>query len=112
MVAWASDGQDGDGYGVFGRRYDAAGNALAAEFQVNTYTTGSQTIPKAAMRSGGDFVVVWQSDDQDGDDVGVFGRRFDSAGIGVGAEFQVNSYVTDDQQDAPMRSSRATAASS
>ena len=97
VVVWASNGQDGDSYGVFGRRYDASGNALATEFQINTHFTSSQTAPRVAMRSGGDFVVVWNSDGQDGDGFGVFGRRFDSAGTALGMEFQVNTHFTNNQ---------------
>ena len=28
MVSWQSDGQDGDGYGVYAKRYDADGDAI------------------------------------------------------------------------------------
>ncbi len=97
VVVWASNGQDGDNYGVFGRRFDASGNALATEFQINTHTTSVQRGPRVAMGSGGDFVVVWHSNLQDGDGYGVFGRRFDAGGAALGAEFQVNTYVTLDQ---------------
>jgi hypothetical protein len=97
VVVWDSDGQDGDSYGVFGRRYDAAGNPIAAEFQVNTYTPGSQSRPAIAMRSGGDFVVAWGSAEQDGNGVGIFARRFDASATALGVEFQVNQYTTSDQ---------------
>ena len=46
------------------------------EFQVNTYTNGDQREPAAAMNSNGSFVVVWNSDGQDGSDWGVSGQRF------------------------------------
>jgi hypothetical protein len=94
VVVWTSDGQDGAGYGVFGRRYDAAGNPLATEFQVNTYTGEAQHRASVAIGSGGDFVVAWQSYGQDGDDYGIFARRFDASGTAVGVEFRVNDYVT------------------
>jgi hypothetical protein len=97
VVVWTSDGEDGGGYGIFGRRYDAAGNPLATEFQVNAHTTGAQDRATVAMGSGGDFIVAWESYGQDGDDFGIFARRFDAGGTAVGAEFQVNTYVTDTQ---------------
>jgi hypothetical protein len=97
VVVWDSDGQDGDSYGIFGRRYDAAGNPLAAEFQVNTYTPGSQSRPAIAMRSGGDFVVAWSSAQQDGSGAGIFGRRFDGSGTALAVELQINEYNTSDQ---------------
>ena len=40
---------------------DASGAPLGGEFQVNTYTTDSQSTPAVAARPGGGFVVVWQS---------------------------------------------------
>ena len=41
VVAWNSEGQDGDGYGIFARRFDAAANAVGGELQVNAYTAGA-----------------------------------------------------------------------
>jgi hypothetical protein len=59
VVAWTTAGQDGDSNGVFGRRFDAAGTALATEFQVNAVTLDSQYDPALAVDADGDFVVVW-----------------------------------------------------
>ena len=57
IVAWVSNGQDGDQSGIFAQRFDAAGVAQGAEFQVNTYTTRNQINPAVAMDADGDFVV-------------------------------------------------------
>ena len=78
VVVWMS--ADAWNYGIFGQRYDNAGNAVGGEFQVNTYTTSEQWRPDVAADADGDFVVVWQSGDQDGSSWGVFAQRFDSAG--------------------------------
>ena len=97
VVVWDSFGQDGWGFGVFGRRYDSAGAPLGSEFQVNTYTANSQWNPAVAADGSGNFVVVWASADQDGSGDGVFGQRFNSVGSPVGSEFPVNTYTTNDQ---------------
>ncbi len=99
VVIWSdAAGTDGDYWGVFGQRFDAAGQPVGSEFQVNTQGTGMQKYPSVAMASDGRFVVVWQSDeDQDGDRLGVFGQRFDAAGQPVGSEFQVNTFFAKDQ---------------
>jgi hypothetical protein len=98
VVAWkAYDSQDGFGDGVFAQRLDAAGLPLGSEFQVNTYTTGHQTRPAAAADGSGNFVVVWDSSIQDSLEPGVFGQRYDSAGLPLGGEFQVNTYTTGSQ---------------
>ena len=46
LVAWASSGQDGSGFGIYARRLQAATGALIGnEFQVNVTTAGSQLAP-------------------------------------------------------------------
>ena len=99
VVAWhGGTNQDGGGYGVFGRRFDGAGGAIdAVEFQVNAVGTGQQGLPAVAVNDSGRFVVSWGA--QDGSDYGVFGRRFDGAGIPQGGDFRVNSYTTARQTD-------------
>ena len=101
VVVWTSIGQDGSGSGVFGQRYDSLGAKAGPEFQVNTYTTGSQESPSVAADRNGNFVVVWASDNypssQDGSMSGVFGQRFNSSGAKVGSEFAVNTYTTGSQ---------------
>ncbi|MGH9465567.1 MAG: hypothetical protein ACRD0X_07955, partial [Thermoanaerobaculia bacterium] len=99
VVVWSSNEQDGSGGGVFGRLFDAAGEPLGGEFQVNTHTAGSQFRPAVARNGAGDFVVVWTSSPQDGSDQGVFGQRYDAAGNAVGREFQINTYTTGQQYD-------------
>ncbi len=69
--------QDGGfGYGVFARRFDAAGSAVGAEFQVNSFTDDFQSKAAVASRADGDFVIAWNSGSQDGDYFGVFAQRF------------------------------------
>lgn len=96
VVTWDSgqyltSGQDGDSFGVFARRFDSQGNALGAEFPVNSYTTNSQVLPSIAMTPGGAFVVVWTSYGQVDPNLGyeVFGQLFDSSGASVSTEFKV-----------------------
>jgi hypothetical protein len=91
VVVWATDGQDGSGAGVFARRYDANGAPRGPEFQVNTYTTDDQSFPSVASDAAGNFVVVWESNGQDGDSIGIFGRRFDAQGAPTTPEFAVNT---------------------
>ena len=76
VVTWESTGQDGSVEGVFGRRFDSSGAPQGTDFQVNAYTTSSQTAPALAARKLGDFVVTWESNGQDGSNGGVFARRF------------------------------------
>lgn len=99
VVVWESFGQDLSSDGVFGQRFDAAGATAGSEFPVNSATTGNQDTPVVAGFPGGGFIVVWESENQDGDDVGVFAQRFDASGSTVGAEFRVNTTTASQQND-------------
>ncbi len=70
------------------------------DFQVNTYSSGSQELPSVAADDRGGFVVVWQSSGSPGTDASgwsVQARRFDPWGTPAGPQVQVNSYTTGDQ---------------
>jgi len=62
--------------GIFARHFDAQGVPRGGELQVNTRTVDYQVAPDVAMDGGGDFVVVWDSDAQDGSGTGVFAQRY------------------------------------
>ena len=98
VIAYQKNNVDGDGQGIFARRFDSDGTALSSAFQVNTYTTDNQRSPGVAMAPSGGFAVVWRSDDQDGDGFGIFAQRFDDTGATAGVEFQVNTYTTGNQR--------------
>ena len=90
VVVWDSQAQDGAGGGVYAQRFDNSGTAVGAEFHVNSYTTGDQLTPIVATDTGGAFVVAWRGAGPT-DANAVFARRFDSAGVPQGTEFQVSS---------------------
>jgi hypothetical protein len=104
VVAWESFNQIvGSGYDVFAKRFNSAGAVLGSEFLVNTYTSHNQYRPTVAAEADGDFVVAWQSAGQDGPVppygiLGVFARRFTSAGAPQAAEFQVNVFTQNYQR--------------
>ncbi len=79
---------------IFGQRFAAAGEPLGAEFQVHSSPANDRRSPAVAVDGDGDFVVVWQTGEGDGDARGVFARRFDASGAALGGEFQVNNYWT------------------
>lgn len=96
-------------FGALGTLQLAVGHAVAGhpapigpEFVVNENETPYEqgqyiyagTID-ACRAANGDFVVAWQSCcGQDGDDTGVFARRFGADGTPLGGELQVNTYTT------------------
>jgi hypothetical protein len=58
VVTWQSDGQDGDGYGIYAQMYNADGTTQGSEFQVNTHTTLDQWQPSITALTDGGFVVT------------------------------------------------------
>ena len=91
VVAWQSP-QDASFYAIVGRRFDAGGNGLGAEFIVNSTVAGNQVQPSVAVNASGSFVVSFHS--PDGGDYGLRARRFDASGAALGADFAVNTYTT------------------
>jgi hypothetical protein len=99
VVVWESGASAGSDVGTFSvqaRRFDASGDPVGPEFQVNAYTPNGQHAPAAAVAADGSFLVAWQSYGSVGDDESGFSiqaRRFDAAGAPLGAQFQVNSHT-------------------
>jgi hypothetical protein len=97
-ITWQSNNSDGNP-DIFAQRYDSNGNKPeinGSEFTVNTNTVDSQVNPDIAMDDQGDFVITWQSlnQDPDGSKYGVFAQRYDSNGNKPeinGGEFLVNT---------------------
>lgn len=99
-VVWMSNLQDGDGYGVYAQRFNAAGAPVGDEFRVNQTAAGTQQYPVIGMDDDGDTVIAWASGGQDSDDFGIYARRYSSNGVVQGDEFRVNS-TTAGQQNLP-----------
>jgi len=88
---------DGDGPGIAAQRFDAAGARLGAELAVNTFAEGTQRLAAVGSDVLGNFVVTWESLDQDLDGFGVFGQRFANSGARRGDEFAVNTFTPANQ---------------
>jgi hypothetical protein len=100
VVVWQNENQDGSSWGVFGRRFTAAGDPVGPEFRVNERTAGAQGVPSVAVDADGDFVVAWQNLQQDGSSYDIYTRRFDAAGDPRGGEFLVNQTTAGSQTNA------------
>jgi hypothetical protein len=84
VIVWRSDGQDGDGWGIFGQRYDSLGGRDGPNFQVNTFTPDDQDLPAVAVADTGAMAVAWA--DQMDFDSQVEARFYDSDGNPLGEE--------------------------
>ena len=65
--------------------------SVGAQFQVNNYTSNTQTGPSVAGLSGGGFVATWQSYGQDGSNYGIYGQRY-SCGDGICRDELITSF--------------------
>jgi hypothetical protein len=99
VVVWQSEGRDGDGWGIFGRRFAPDGAPLGGEFGVNTYTADNQTKASVAVNGGFGFLVAWESTEQDGSDQGIFAQAFGGEGERVLDEFMVNTHLRYSQSE-------------
>jgi hypothetical protein len=97
IIGWSTAGQDGDSTGIFAKRYNNTGTALAAEFGVTTFTANQQHTNRVAMDSAGNSIFTWRSNGQDGSIYGVYGQRYNNSGIRVGTEFQANTQTAGNQ---------------
>ncbi|HBZ29590.1 MAG TPA: hypothetical protein DEO56_03205, partial [Nitrosomonas nitrosa] len=99
-AVWESEGQDGDGDGIFARIFSLDGTPEGIEFQVNEYFPSYQSRPDITMLTDGGFAVAWTSYGQDGDRNGVYTRAFNADGTPAGNETQVARNTRDNQEGA------------
>lgn len=109
VVVWVTQDPDGVETGIRGRYFNAAANQWGPEFDIVTDSTSTPTNPSIAMDTRGDFVVVWQSFDQEplttgqSPSWGIFGQRYkidpnSADGVStVGGIFPVNTTTENDQ---------------
>ncbi|MEK7438681.1 MAG: choice-of-anchor C family protein [Pseudomonadota bacterium] len=98
IATWTADTpSDGSGYAVFARRYDAGGNPVSGEFQVNATTASYQYFSTATGLADGGFALGWMSLGQDGNGMGSYLRRYAADGSPLSGEIQLNQYTSSDQ---------------
>jgi hypothetical protein len=100
VVTWDGDPNLAGMDDIHARLYDANGTSLGEQFLVNTTLAGAQQYPQAAMNDDGQFVIVWDCriDPNSESERDIFGRRFNSLGMPLGDEFQINTFIADDQR--------------
>jgi Ca2+-binding RTX toxin-like protein len=80
---------------VYQLRFDAAGKAVGDIQRVNTFKNLEQWASKSVGLDDGGWVVVWQSNGQDGDDAGIYQQRYSKTGAKVGGETRVNTTTSE-----------------
>ncbi|KAJ3446878.1 dystroglycan-related [Anaeramoeba flamelloides] len=98
VITWQSNNQDGYSYGVYGQVYDSnddGGTKATSEFLVNTQTSDIQkstSIFSIGARANGkeQFVISWQSLNQDGSGEGVYAQNYQ-----LSAKPETNKQIAD-----------------
>src|SRR5438477_366849 len=74
VIAWQGYAQDAPfSQGVYAQRYSRTGATVGTEFRANTFTATHQLNPTVAMDAAGDFVIAWESSEQDPDaSIGIY----------------------------------------
>jgi Ca2+-binding RTX toxin-like protein len=108
VIAWESNqvlaAASSTSNNIFARVYNSSGVHKGDQFVVNSTLPDRQRNASVAMDGSGRFVIAWDSVtasggvSQDGDDFGVYARRFLSTGAAIGDEFRVNSATTGEQR--------------
>jgi len=105
VVTWesaSSAGSDDSGTSIQLRRFNAEGEPIGSDEQVNTYISADQRNNRVACAGDGGFVIVWDSDGSSGNDqssLSIQARIFGADGAPLGPEFQVNSYIDSAQNE-------------
>lgn len=106
VVTWtnASNSQNEE---VSAQLYDADGNKVGSEFQVNTTTAQNQSFSSVGMDAAGNFVIVWHSFHQFFPPAifSIMGQRYASDGTPVGGEFHIDIGLTSIFPDVAMDAS-------
>jgi len=100
VVTWSQYDTNWERTDIAFQRYDNSGAAQGSTTLANVSSSKDsyKDLASVAALSGGGFVVAWQSNTDDYDLNGIFGRRFTSTGTAVEAnEFEINQYRRGDQ---------------
>ena len=102
IIVWESQGQDIIGAfdcGIYGQIFTSYGVKIGNEFRVNTYIIDDQSNPSIASLANDNYIVTWQSNNQDGSGFGVYGQILDSTGNKLGSEFKINTFTLNSQSN-------------
>lgn len=98
VVTWDGDPARASEDDIHARLYHPNGTARGEPFLVNTIRPGTQQWPRVAMNDANEFTVVWMHDTGDPNATEIAARYFDSQGVPVGEQFQLNTYTLDQQR--------------
>lgn len=97
VVTWSSrPALDANGFEIRMQAYNADGTKQGTEVQVNATVLNDQTMSNVIGLDTGGWVVVWQSENNDGV-TDIYQQRYNSSGAKLGSETVVNTVTVSDQ---------------
>jgi hypothetical protein len=99
VVAWHGPGSNEED--ISARRFDADGQPVGQEFRVNSLSHGRQRYPRVAASQAGTFVVVWESENPDGEFTAA-AQLYNASGLPLSNELKVDAGYDSRYPDAAM----------
>lgn len=91
VIVWDSEGDPNvNEKDILGQRFDKNGDRIGDEFRLNSYIESDQKYPATAFINDSEFVTVWQSQNQDGSNYGIYGNLQE---ILSAADFNTDGYI-------------------
>ncbi|MBN2087902.1 hypothetical protein JW758_06175 [Candidatus Peregrinibacteria bacterium] len=97
ILAWQAKGEKS--YEIMFQKFDNYGIPVGFPKRANRYRPNDQQNPRIAMGKDGDYVMVWQSYQQDGSGTGIYGRHFSADGKKISDEFRANTFLIGNQSN-------------
>lgn len=100
LVTWHATHPGESRFDIYAQRYDATGNRVGSETQVNTNTLDVQYIPAVTGLNDGGWLVSWSSSSVAANGSDIYFQRYNANGEAVGGEtLVINSphYATQSQ---------------
>lgn len=91
IITWGSDRQDGSGWDIYGRRFDATGTPLGDPFRLSASAEGNQRYRPTVTATSNGFVVAWSYDTGFGQPSRIFLREFTEDGTALPSDIAVTS---------------------
>jgi VCBS repeat-containing protein len=101
IIVWQSAGQDGSGWGVYGQLYDASGQVIGGEFQIDVSAQGDQLNPSVLILEDGNILIGWYGEASNGT-AQLYTQKFEWDGtdvISIGSQLTIDTSVNPQWQN-------------
>jgi Ca2+-binding RTX toxin-like protein len=102
VVVWESLNAAQTRNDVFQQIYNAAGQPVGGNVQLNTATTYTYYNPRVEVLNDGSWVVAWGVYNSAAGVIELYGRKIGADGVPAGAEFQINTLAAGEQYEVEM----------